>query len=802
MKPPINISDLRSCFVSGAPPAEPLPDALPRPPDLAYALQRFLRAWQRSGRLGADEAVLLRQAVRWAPGGNIYPGALPPELEPCLSRVGLQWLPGGELRAAAFAPAWLHEAAECDVIPRHRACREELPGEPYLESIHYTDWRSAAQKEAAWDVLNTPPGETRVIVLPTGSGKSLCFQLLPRFDSGLTVVVVPTIALAIDQHRSACEKLDQLPGINPRYFASDEEPEAVAQALRDRQTRLLFTSPEACVSGRLRSILDQLAEEGWLRNLVVDESHLIETWGAHFRVEFQILAAQRREWLRATQARLRTFLFSATMTRACRGMLLDMFSEPDRGRELVAQRLRPEMIYFNRRFRGNDERDACLLDALWHLPRPAILYVTEVEEAERYERLLREQEGFERLACFHGGTRRADRRELLRRWGANEIDLMVATSAFGVGVDKQDVRAVVHACFPENLDRYYQEVGRGGRDGWSAVCLLLPTTKDEKTARGINVRLMTPELMQERWDAMFARSRPVEGAAYRHRLPVDATRAGLAGNFTYAENIRWNKRLLLQLHRARQLDLVTLELEPAETPDERREWVEVKVHFSPHTTRLAELITEERTAERQRFDRGFDELNTVLERQRCVAVTLGALYGMRGDQRNCGGCPVCRADGWPLMNPLPLPVQASPAERNDCVMVEGAPDPGEHRDQEAFSALLTRCAGKGLRRFLIPAEMLAATLRLARQALPSHESTLYRFDRLDDQTKITAAPGERLVFFHIGTVSRAALSLGRGRSSTHLLCGVRDVLDKDERHLHVREARRFFPSPEAWLLVD
>jgi ATP-dependent DNA helicase RecQ len=802
MKPSVSLSDLRACFLVDTPLADQLTDTLPEEPTLEYALHRFLRAWQRSGRLGEDEAVLLRQVVRWAPGGSIFPGALPSNLELLLSRAGLEWLPGNELRATPYKPTWLDEEVECDLVPQRRACDESFPGEPYLASIGYPGWRSAAQKEAAWEVLTTLGGETRVIVLPTGSGKSLCFQLLPRFDSGLTVVVVPTIALAIDQHRSALAKLDQLPGVNPLYFSSDEDPDVVAQALRDRRTRLLFTSPEACVSGRLRGILDQLATEGWLRNLVIDEGHLIETWGAHFRVEFQILAAKRREWLRASQDRLRTFLFSATMTKDCRGLLLGMFSEEGKGREFVCQRLRPEMIYFHRRFASNDDRDSSLIEALWHLPRPAILYVTEVAEARRYERLLREEQGFQRIACFHGETRRSERRDLLKRWGANQIDLMVATSAFGVGVDKPDVRAVLHACFPENLDRYYQEVGRGGRDGWSAVCLLMPTKRDEKTARGINVRLMTPELMQERWDAMFTAGRPVEGKEYQHRLPVDATRAGLAGNFTYAENIRWNKRLLLQLHRARRLELITLELEPANTPEERREWVEVRMNFPPDTTRLAELIVDERAAERQRFDQGFDQLNVMLKRERCAAVTLGALYGMKGDQRICGGCPKCRADEWPLTDCPPLRFPSSPAERHHCVMVDAVPDPREHRERDAFAALTMRCVSKELRRFFVPREHFAVALRAFCEALPENDAMLYRLDELNDETAVIAAPNERLVFLHIGSISQTALALGRDRSAIHLRCGVRAPFDAEGRDIHVRESCRFFHSPEEWLLAD
>jgi ATP-dependent DNA helicase RecQ len=175
--------------------------------------------------------------------------------------------------------------------------------------------------------MQAPQGVTRILVLPTGAGKSLCFQLLPRFFAGLTVVVVPTIALAMDQQANAAKWLRDLPGVNPVYFASDDAPEVTLTTVEEKRTRLLFTSPEACVSGRFRRLPADFAAKRWLTSLVVDEAHLIETWGAQFRVEFQLLAGARRRWREASEGTLRTFLFSATMTPRCRELLQKMFSD-------------------------------------------------------------------------------------------------------------------------------------------------------------------------------------------------------------------------------------------------------------------------------------------------------------------------------------------------------------------------------------------------------------------------------------------------------------------------------------------
>ena len=365
---------------SGRPPISESAIALPDYPRFDYAVNRLLLSWRSSGNFGPDEAVLLRQAVRWTPGSKILAGPIHDSVRRILSTVDLEQFAGGELVAKPFSPEWLGEV--CDPVPSVRSIDESFAAEPYLASLHYDRWRSPAQKEAAWNVLTASPGATRIVVLPTGAGKSLCFQLLPRFDSGLTVVIVPTVALAIDQRAHAARILADWPQANPIYFASDEDPNHVVQELKRRQTRLLFASPESCVSGRLRPVLDELAQMGWLMNLVIDEGHLIETWGAQFRVEFQILAASRRRWLALSGNRMRTFLFSATMTSDCRTLLTDMFSEDGSTREFVCQRTRPEMTYFHKEFSGQNDRDIALLDALQRLPRPAILYVTEVKEAK------------------------------------------------------------------------------------------------------------------------------------------------------------------------------------------------------------------------------------------------------------------------------------------------------------------------------------------------------------------------------------------------------------------------------------
>lgn len=797
------LRELKAALSRGSPPSDAASIILPELPTFTYAVSRFLLSWAQTGELGADQAVLLRQALRWSGCTSLMVGPSPaknPNFIRHLAKSGIEWDSTGELHLSPFVAAWLAEVTTCDEPPTERALDESFPAEAFLGSVGYQRWRSPAQKEAAWATLRAPPGSTRVIVLPTGAGKSLCFQLLPRFSAGLTVVVVPTIALALDQQANAARMFEQAHDINPLSFAADDNPEATALAVREKRTRLLFTSPEACVSGRLRPILNEFAKDGWLANLVVDEAHLIETWGAQFRVEFQILAAARRSWRTASGGRLCTFLFSATMTGRCRTLLQKMFSNDDIPREFVCQRLRPEIRYYSRNFPDKHQRNNAAIQALWHLPRPAILYVTEKEDADGFLTQLR-AEGFKRIECFHGDTRRMDRRDTLRRWKSNEIDMMVATSAFGVGVDKPDVRAVVHACYPENLDRYYQEVGRGGRDGWSSVSLLLASPRDREVAEGISVRLMTPELIQQRWEGMFAKAE--ERGEHIYALPVASRRTALVGTRTYGENIRWNKRLLLQLERADLLEFTDLEFVRSDSPDDdSEEWAIVRIAFPPNTPRLGEMIETQRNDEVANFRIGLDKLDEFLAGTACSARVIGRLYDILSHQRGCPGCPMCRSKlRIPLdCEPLDFPKAPSFARPFRSELVENCPTPWGLIDRSNFIEVVSRCVtSKGLKAFHCAAEHFDPIMDCFKEAFPMNTMDLHRIDSIKSVLTLSSTASLPIVFFHVGSVRDEALDLGRSFPSVHLFCGVQNPYDNNGRHIAVNEGFRRWTSLDSWI---
>jgi ATP-dependent DNA helicase RecQ len=754
---------------------------IPKPADNAsvgYAVWRFLHAWATHPALGPDHAVLLRQIARWS--GGPFLGELPAALSAHTAGAQVRLTEAGTLEAEPFAPAWLSEnainpEAGIDAQPTKRRPQEAAPAEGYLQLLGFSHWQSLAQKEAAWQALTAPPGTTTLLVLPTGTGKSLCFQLLSLFGTGLTVVVVPTVALAIDQWRSAHHLLGQVPGLSPQYFAAqdpDLDPEVVVEAVRKRQTRLVFTSPEACVSGRLRKALEEAAAANWLENLVIDEAHLVETWGLFFRVDFQFLSALQRRWLAKHGGRLRTYLLSATITPECRTMLQGLFHSVGPRREFVNQRLRPEMVYYDRFFSFPAEREAALRECAWHLPRPAIFYTTEVEEAKALFALLTEEEKFARVGCFHGETPPRERRKLLERWRRDELDLMVATSAFGLGVDKPDVRAVVHACFPEDLNRYYQEVGRGGRDGASSVCLLLPTRKDQEVGKGLAPKLMTPDLLQERWVSLWESREPGAGnppPEYVWRLCLNAKRQGLYGGRVWRENVRWNKRLVLQLLRAGKLELRDVEYRYEQEDADPTEWVEVKIHFPPDSPHVGVSVTEQRQEELRALARGFEQMDAYLRGDRCIGRILRSLYG-ENTQYVCGGCRFCRRDERPagICPLLEFDLHDLPRCPHYRV-VGGCPDPSRPAEEREFLRLLRRLIEeKGIRRFAAEHALWERLMPLLSQLFPQRPRPL-RLDDLDAEPAFDVLPGETIAVFHFGGLSERGGRFGRAAEVVHLL---------------------------------
>lgn len=470
------------------------------------------------------------------------------------------WLGSGDdgMFADAFTDKLVRQLTQCKV-------------DPFIESATgFTAYSSPGQREAVRAAFLMPEGETLIVNLPTGSGKSLVGQspaLVQREDGHLTIFVVPTVALALDQERAMRKLLTQMdPTRAPWALAwygglSKEERFLIKQRLRNGTQRILFTSPEALTTSLLGAITDS-ASSGMLSYFVIDEAHLITQWGDAFRPSFQALAGLRTSLLRVAPRGFRTLLLSATFTEETVDTLSNLFGPPERVQMLSAVHLRPEPQYWFHKAESANLKEMRVLEALRHAPRPFILYLTKRDEVEYWVKVLKKQ-GMKRVAGFDGGTPDKERSRIINEWAENQLDGIVATSAFGVGLDKNDVRTIVHATIPETLDRYYQEVGRGGRDGKPSVSLLIFDDSDwELPNRLATPTIISNELGFDRWKAMW-KSRRSTSDENLWGVDIESVRKGLTGSSD--ENVKWNLRTLMLMARA---GLISLEVESNRTDQE------------------------------------------------------------------------------------------------------------------------------------------------------------------------------------------------------------------------------------------
>jgi superfamily II DNA or RNA helicase len=547
--------------------------------------------------------------------------------------------------------------------------------DPFLgEASGFENYVSPGQREAVRSAFLLPPGETLLVALPTGSGKSFVAQapILARgLEGGLSLCVVPTTALVLDQARQMREMLKRrfprrdVPPLAWHAGLGAEERTAIKAAIREGRQGIVYCSPEAVTGSLLPSLYDA-ARAGLLSYLIVDEVHLVSQWGDGFRPAFQMLAGVRRGLLAACPAarRFRTLLMSATLTPDTVETIDALFG-PARTVQMVASiHLRPEPQYWIYREDDPEDKERKVLEILRHAPRPFILYVTKRSDAKRWIKRLR-KEGYERIDCFHGETGHADRLRIISEWSDNRLDGIVATSAFGVGIDKTDVRTVVHASVPETLDRFYQEVGRGGRDGCPSASFLIYSRQDQETANQIaSPSLISDDLAFERWSTMYGASTQLDAIGRLLELDLAVVPPRLRRQSDY--NQSWNMRTLIMMARAGMLELesqppsrIAQQEDETDTAFERRSdehWAE---YFQRTVVGMSEFghMSQERfegliSDERQRaFDSATENkalLDKLLRGTTEVSLLLDNLYRSNAPGRSvivsraCGGCPVHR----------------------------------------------------------------------------------------------------------------------------------------------------------------
>lgn len=432
----------------------------------------------------------------------------------------------------------------------------------------FVKFKSIRQKLAVNGALNMPEGYTALVSLPTGGGKSLITQTMAYQKSdGLTITVVPTVSLAMDQVRVAKDNIRVALESEIACYYSDlasEEKRSIIDRIKNRKLRLLFISPEALIKNEVfKQVIETANDVGYLRNLIIDEAHIVIEWGNFFRVDYQCLEPWRNN-LYEKNSKLKTVLLSATYEKNTVKILQSMFATGEKWIEIRCDALRREPrfeLVTATSFRDKNEKTKELLRCL---PRPMVVYVMRPDQAEKIKEMA-VGIGITNVKTFTGKTKSDERSQIIDEWSKNEFDIIVATSAFGVGVDKSDVRTVLHLYVPDNPNAYYQELGRGGRDGLPCLSVMcVYPDEDLESAFIMTDKVLGSDKILGRWESMLNSHTSTRGINY---YILDTSVKPSYNSVDYAEDTstvdqKWNIYVILLLRRYNLIKILDMVVNP------------------------------------------------------------------------------------------------------------------------------------------------------------------------------------------------------------------------------------------------
>lgn len=665
-------------------------------------------------------------------------------------------------RAEPWLPTWLdHHGQPPDYELAKQTPRRPnwaVAGDPFFErAIGRPEYLSTGQRTAVRAVASAGPGSVVLVVLPTGSGKTeVALSRIMTSRPLQSVIVTPTVSLALDLER----RVRELAADNGEYAyysgLTDVSKVSFADRIRDGSQWLTIASPEALCTA-LSHPLEIAASEGRLGLFAVDEAHMVAEWGEDFRPEFQMIAGLRRRLLEIAppERSLATVLLTATLDDSGVDTLKRLFDSPET-LLISAQATRPEPAWWSQHCDSEEVKRARFLELVRHLPRPIIVYTT-LNISARSTNTARvldwlKEAGVRATSTVVGGASAQHRTAAVRGLRLegdpeDDLDVIVATSAFGLGIDIPNVRAVIHLCVPESIDRLYQEVGRGGRDGKASASFVLWTDEDAKVASDMSAaRLIGDEFAWRRWQKLR------HGQIADGVLHVDLTSAHEDVKYPWSDaNVYWNIQTLSAMDRAGMISLdwkSRLDISGGTSEESIQD--ELAAHRRSLAVRLIhgnladEVEFRRQIREAQRSSRITSSASQVAaervldERNRCTNALLAERYRLENEgdvltvDRQCGGCPWCRAQGVPavtLRDVAPARSSGRIAAKPDRGLRQLARDNricvwGHQITSEAETELVTRLADRGVKAFY--------SIGSAQLPTPAGNSGTWWFERVAD----------------------------------------------------------------------